>query len=123
VVVPAVAVAARLGVAVVEGGVLSILNVWLFVTVVVPSRSDAVHVRVVPVVSAVRVFASHPLELAAPVRIQLTVTLLMNQPFAPSVPVITIVTSTSAGSPAALGTETRLVAATMASASFNTRSP
>jgi hypothetical protein len=34
----------------------------------VPSRFDAEHVSVTPDVSAVSVFASQPLELAAPVR-------------------------------------------------------
>src|SRR5512132_2088190 len=95
--------AGREGVAVTTGGVLSILNVRLLLAVDVPSTFDAEHVSVTPDVSAVSVFASQPLELAAPVTTQLTVTLLVYQPFVPSVPVIASVISTSADGAAAPG--------------------
>ena len=99
------------------GGVLSILNVRLLLAVDVPSRFDAEHVSVTPVVSAVSVFASQPLELAAPVTTQLTVTLLVYQSFMPSDPVITSVISTSAGDAPAPGTASALTAATSSTAS------
>jgi hypothetical protein len=47
---------------------------------------DAEHVSVRPGVSVVSVLASQPLEFAAPVTVQFTVTLLTYQPFAPAVP-------------------------------------
>src|SRR5580765_8676782 len=76
--------AGRAGVAVTTGAVLSILNVRLLLAVDVPSAFEAKNVSATPDVSAVRVFASQPLELAAPVTTQFTVTLLVYQPFIPT---------------------------------------
>src|SRR5215217_1718562 len=104
--------AGRAGAAVTTGGVLSILNKRLLLAVDVPSMLEAEHVSVTPDVSPVSVFASQPLELEAPVTTQFTVTLLVYQPFMPSVPVITSVISTSAEDATAPGMASTLAAAT-----------
>jgi hypothetical protein len=115
--------ARRPGVAVTAGGVLSILKVRLLLAVEVLSMFEAEHVTVTPFVSAVRVFASQPLEFAAPVTSQLTVTLLVYQPFVPVVPEMTSVISTSAGDPAAPETASRLAPATSSTASRRSDPP
>src|SRR5205823_1726506 len=95
----------RAGVAVTEGGVLSSLNVLL--TTVSPPSLVAEHVSFVPRVSAVRVTASQPLvEMitdSGSTTDQLTVTLVVYQPFAPSVPKTWGVTTGGVGSPRTVG--------------------
>src|SRR5919204_6965806 len=97
--------AARPGVALTAGGVLSSFKVLL--TVVVPPSLVAEQVSVVPVVSAVSVIASQPLVEritdSGSVTDQFTVTLLVYQPFEPSVPVMTGVTTGGVGSPGTSG--------------------
>ena len=95
----------RAGVAVTEGGVLSSLNVLL--TTVSPPSLVAEHVSFVPRVSAVRVTASQPLVEritdSGSTTDQLTVTLVVYQPFAPSVPKTWGVTTGGVGSPRTVG--------------------
>ena len=104
-VVPALASALRAGVGVAEGGVLSSLNVLL--TVVSPPSLVAAHVSLVPAVSVVSVVAPQPVDErisdSGSSTFQLTVTLLVYQPFEPSVPTITGVTTGGVGSPGTSG--------------------
>src|SRR5918995_488683 len=74
----------RVGTAAADGAVLSSLIVTLLIVSSPPL--DAEQVIFVPAVSALSVLASHPVEISAPTTVQLTVTLLRYQPFAPSVP-------------------------------------
>src|SRR5919109_2100250 len=98
--------AARDGVAVADGAVLSILNV--FETVVTPPSLSAVHVSCVPVVLAVSVTVLQPFVErmidSGSTTDQLTVTLLVYQPPLPSVPETTGVTTGGVGSPGTSGT-------------------
>ena len=93
--------APRDGVAPAAGAVLSTLNV--FETLVTPPSLSAVQMSGVPIVSVVSVRASQPeverMIDSWSVTDQLTVTLLVYQPTAPRVPLITGVTSGGVGSP------------------------
>ena len=87
------------------GAVVSTLIVLL--TVVVPPSLDAVQVNVVPVVSDAIVVASQPLvdriTDSGSTTVQLSVTLVVNQPFVPGVPKRTGVTWGGVGSPGVFG--------------------
>jgi hypothetical protein len=91
----------RDGDALAAGAVLSSLNV--FAAVVSPPSLSAVHASRVPVVSAVSVRESHPvverMTDSGSTTVQLTVTLLVYHPSAPSVPKIAGVTTGGVGSP------------------------
>jgi hypothetical protein len=93
--------AGRDGAAVTVGAVVSTLIVLL--TVVVPPSLDAEHVNVAPVVSDVIVVASQPLvdriTDSGSTTVQFSVTLVVYQPFVPSVPKMTGVTCGGVGSP------------------------
>jgi hypothetical protein len=93
--------AARDGAAVTVGAVVSTLIVLL--TVVVPPSLDAEHVNVAPVVSEVIVVASQPLvdriTDSGSTTVQFSVALVVYQPFVPSVPKRTGVTTGGVGSP------------------------
>ena len=97
--------AAREGVAVVAGGVLS---TWKgFEIFVVPPSLVAEQVSIVSVVSFVNVTALHPVVErmidSGSVTDQLTVTVVVYQPLRPSVPEITGVTTGGVGSPGTFG--------------------
>jgi hypothetical protein len=100
--------AGRAGAAVTVGAVLSTLIV--LPTVVVPPSLDAEQVKVAPVVSAVIVVASQPLvdriTDSGSTTVQLSVTLVVYQPFVPSVPKMTGVTCGGVGSPGVFGSPT-----------------
>jgi hypothetical protein len=100
--------AGRDGAAVTVGAVLSTLIV--LPTVVVPPSLDAEHVKVAPVVSDVIVVASQPLvdriTDSGSTTVQLSVTLVVYQPFVPSVPKMTGVTCGGVGSPGVFGSPT-----------------
>ena len=80
--------AARAGLGVAPGAVLSILKV--FETVVIPPSLSALQVSVMPVVSALSVRASHPsvdrMIDSGSTTLQLTVTVVTYHPFEPSCP-------------------------------------
>src|SRR5512132_2142367 len=88
------------------GGVLSILSG--LVIVVVPPSLVAEHVRDSPVLSDVNVTTSQPavevMTDSGSVTLQLSVTLVVYQPFRPSAPVITGTTRGGVGSPGTSGT-------------------
>src|SRR5436190_1288780 len=100
--------AGRDGAAVTVGAVVSALIVLL--TVVVPPSLDAEHVNVAPVVSEVIVVASQPLvdriTDSGSMTVQFRVTLVVYQPFVPSVPKMTGVTCGGVGSPGVFGSPT-----------------
>src|SRR5262249_5566026 len=97
--------AGRAGAAVTVGAVMSTLIVLL--TVVVPPSLDAEHVNVAPDVSLGIVVASQPLvdriTDSGSTTVQLSVTLVVYQPFVPSVPKRTGVTCGGVGSPGVFG--------------------
>ena len=88
------------------GGVVSRLMVTDLV--VVPPELLAVHWKVVPAVSLLTVTALQPaveeIDDSGSVAVQLTLTLLVYQPFAPKVPVTTGVTTGGVVSPAPAAT-------------------
>src|SRR5919108_2329005 len=97
--------APRDGVAVADGGVLSILNV--LETVVTPPSLSAEHVSCVPVVFVLSVMVLQPdverMIDSGSTTDQVTVTLLVYQPPVPSVPDTTGVTTGGVGSPGTSG--------------------
>ena len=104
--------AGRAGAAVTVGAVMSALIVLL--TVVEPPSLDAEQVNVAPLVSDVIVVASQPLvdriTDSGSTTVQLSVTLVVYQPFVPRVPKRTGVTCGGVGSPGVLGSPTAPVA-------------
>jgi hypothetical protein len=100
--------AGRDGAAVTVGAVLSALIV--LVTVDVPPSLVAEHVKVAPVVSDAIVVASQPLvdriTDSGSTTVQFRVTLVVYQPFVPSVPKMTGVTCGGVGSSAVFGSPT-----------------
>ncbi len=97
--------AARAGVEVAPGAVLSTLKV--FETEVIPPSLSAVQVSVMPVVSALSVRASQPsvdrMIDSGSTMLQLTVTVVTYHPFEPSVPEMIGVTTGGVGSPGTSG--------------------